>query len=157
MPCFYTDVDDLIVFSNATGIYQLPLVGDSLTPQLLPLGQGEVVGVEYDSYTDQLYWAQVLQLPNYKTNNGSIRRGKLNGSDQVTLQDVTLINTKWFDVQLDQAGGHVFWTLRGGNHIEMVTTAGTGLASVLAHLNLNPRSLAFNLEEKYVLCKTKSS
>ena len=150
----YVDVDDFVVFSNTTGIYQLPLTDDGHTyePQLLPLGQGEINGVEYDSYTDQLYWIQTLQLPgsDLSTFSGSIRRGKFNGSDQVVLKDVTLINAPWFDMQLDYAGGHVFWTLEGGSQIDMVNTNGDGLASVLSHVNLRPQSLALNPEERYV-------
>ena len=148
-------MDDFVVFSNTTGIYQLPLTDDGHThePQLLPLGQGEINGVEYDSYTDQLYWIQTLRLPDSdsSTFTGSIRRGKFNGSDQVVLKNITLINAPWFDVQLDHAGGHVFWTLEDGTQIGMVNTNGDGLASVLSRENLEPRSLAFNSEERYVL------
>ena len=149
-------MDDFIVFSNATGIYQLPMIdddGSSFTPQILPLGQGEISGVEYDSYTDQLYWAQTLQLPGFDENTyrGSIKRGKLSGSDQVVVQDITLINAQWFDMQLDPAGGHVFWTLTGGSQIEVVNTNGKGLAPILSHINLHPRSLAFNHEERCAL------
>lgn len=149
----YTDVDDFIVFSNATGIYQLPITddnGSSFTPQILPLGQGEINGVEYDSNTDELYWLQTLQLPgSYRnTYSGSIRRGKLSGSNQVVVQEVTLINAQWFDMQLDRAGGHVFWTLTGGSQIEVVNTNGRGLAPILSHVNLYPRSLTFNHEER---------
>ena len=151
----YVDVDDFIVFSNTTGIYQLPITndGNSFTPQLLPLGQGEINGVEYDGYTDQLYWIQTLQLPGSDPNtfDGTIRRGRLSGSDQVVVQDVTLINAPWFDMKLDHVGGHVFWTLRGGSQIEVLNTNGEGLAPLLSHINLSPRSLAFNPEERYVL------
>ena len=148
-------MDDFIVFSNTTGIYQIPITdnGGSFVPQMLPLGQGEINGVEYDSYTDRLYWIQTLQLPGSDPNtfDGTIRRGKLNGFDQTIVQDVTLINAPWFDMQLDQDGGHVFWTLKGGSQIEMVNTNGDGLAPFLSHVNLGPRSLAFNPEERYVL------
>ena len=149
----YTDVDDFIVFSNATGIYQLPIAddnGSSFTPQILPLGQGEINGVEYDSNTDELYWLQTLQLPGSYENTyrGSIRRGKLSGSNQVVVQDITLINARWFDMQLDRAGGHVFWTLTRGSQIEVVNTNGRGLAPILSHVNLYPRSLTFNHKER---------
>lgn len=146
-------MDDFFVFSNTTGIYQLPMTDDgSYAPQLLPLGQGEINGVEYDSFTDQLYWIQTLQLPGSDANtySGSIRHGKLSGSDQVIVQDVTMINAQWFDMQLDRAGGHVFWTFTRGSQIEVVNTNGEGLAPVLSHKNINPRSLAFNQEERYV-------
>lgn len=148
-------MNDFIVFSNTTGIYQVPLTenGHSFMPQMLPLGQGEINGVAYDNFTDQLYWIQTLQPPgsDKSTYSGSIRRGKLSGSDQVVIQEVNLINTRWFDVHLDPAGGHIFWTLTGGNQIELVNTNGQGLALMLSHEYLNPRSLAFNSEERYVL------
>lgn len=157
--CIYIDVDDFIVFSNATGIYQLPMNHDddgSFTPQMLPLGQGEIHGVEYDNYSDELYWVQSLQPPGSDENtySGSIRRGKLSGSDQVIVQDVTLVNAQWFDMQLDRTGGHVFWTLTHGSQIEVVNMNGKGLAPILSHTNTNPRSLAFNQNDRYVCVTT---
>jgi len=149
-----TDVDDFIVFSNKTGVYNIPIIdGKSYAPQLLPLGQGEINGVEYDSHTDLLYWSQTVKIPGSEVNtlNGSIRRAKLSGSDQTTVQDIALINARWFSMQLDHTGGHVFWTLTGGNKIEMVNTNGQGLAPLLIHVNIHPRYLTFNPEKRCVL------
>jgi len=142
------DVDDFIVFSNSSGMYHSPLTEGS-THHLLPLGVGQIAGVEYNDHTDQLYWVESTAL--FKT--GSVKRGSLNGSGQEILKDIALINTDWYSMQLDHVGGHVFWTLQGGNQILYATTVGniTGNnTSAVLHqrTDLNPRALAFNAEER---------
>jgi len=141
------DVDDFIVFSNSSGMYHSPLTGGSAY-HLLPLGAGEIAGVEYNDHTDQLYWVETTRW--LKT--GSVKRGNLDGSGQDIVKDVALINTDWYSMQLDHVGGHVFWTLQGGNQIVYATTIENVTANASAVLyqrtSLNPRALAFNTEER---------
>ena len=142
-----TDVDDFIVFSNSSGIYHLPM-SEGSTHNLLPLGTGDIAGVEYNSYTDQLYWVETMRL----FDTGSVKRGNLDGSGQETVKDVALVNTDWFSMQLDHVGGHVFWTLHRGNQILYAkagsSISGNASAVLLQRAELNPRALAFNAEER---------